>query len=74
MADENTRIRVFCRLFPILDLLLNCVAQCSMLWPMISLTLRTTVVYQLTTLTTPKSPFQSLIAAVALMGHFLFVG
>jgi hypothetical protein len=74
MADENTRIHVFCRLFPILDLLLNRVTQCSMLWPMISLALRTAVVYKLTTFTTPKSLFQNLIAAVALMGHFLFFG
>ena len=41
---------------------------------MISLALRTTVVYKLTTFTTPESLFQNLIAAVALMGHFLFFG
>jgi succinate dehydrogenase/fumarate reductase cytochrome b subunit len=65
---------VVCFLQGILDLLLHRVTQCSMLWPMISLALRSTVVYKLTTFTTPKSLFQNLIAAVALMGHFIFFG
>lgn len=74
MADENTRIRVFCCLFPVLDLLLDGVTQRFMLWPMIALAFRTTVVHELTTFATPKSLFQNLIAALALMGHCLFFG